>query len=422
MAGIRKWDIYVLEDLGCEPRMLELFTATHERDGSPNPKLGEWCDYCTLHGIHPFFAGSKMPTSREGLELLWLTERDLLRKTVRKYGKAWWKERRDDYVLYQEFSRNLENKIKRIMPETLSLYESRKLGLRSMDEPVVYHGNVRDILLTRRLDWKKVSAQFQSATIPAKEVDKSVLLAPAVPVVIQSRWQQAAKKKDKGILKKYGQPYAGQGPTADQRHNSVAAKSTFESLRSWGKYRMLTFGDDIHALCFTPTGVPCPNVSEWFQWCRENDVHPYKKGEDWPRDNVPELLDVLIYEFATLAFAANHWKGRAAEVVLMESAMRYDKLFPIKDYQRQVEPLHVGKYLAKDKKHEFPDVFKFVTNDFDKLSTELSKKADIMLNHNSKYLLRFTRRQADDIINRTPPELASEYLNEPVRHRRGFEL
>ena len=111
-VGIRKWDLYVLEDMGCSQPTIDVFLETHDEKGNVNPKFGLWVDHCRLLGIHPFFAGTKMPVTEEGLQNLWLAERDLLLMTVRKFGKRWWKDFPDDYKLYKAFSKELRARVR----------------------------------------------------------------------------------------------------------------------------------------------------------------------------------------------------------------------------------------------------------------------------------------------------------------------
>lgn len=376
-AGIRRWDVYVLEDMDCDPETMDVFLDTHDEKGNVNPKFGLWVDHCQLINIHPFFAGSHMPSTTEGLQILWLTERDVLLSTVRKYGKRWWKDHPGDYKLYKEFSTDLRKKIKGyrndeglwipgIPSDVISKFESRKLGHKSMDEPVFFNKNSGRMIRDMRLDRNKVCRFFDNARFPVGSIRQSFQVSGKKGVVLKTPADVYAETHRESFGKKSSGLYLHGGPAApgDGLAGSLY-KMVGPSLVSWGKDRVDGFGQDIRELTFLPDGRPGPNVIEWFKWCYLNSVHPFVPGQDWSVDPLGKL-SIAGYEHEVCLCSLELWKKRVPEVVMMESASLYDKLRPLPSGQRMYGELHVNKYIGSLEKMSFDDSVDSVVDSMDK--------------------------------------------------------
>lgn len=418
-GGVRKWDVYVLDDMGCSPETMDVFLDTHDKNGDFNPNLGLWVDHCQLLGIHPFFAGTKMPVTDEGLQMLWLAERDLLLKTVRKFGKGWWKEHPDDFPMYKDFSSRLRRKVKSIPVDVVSKFESRKLGHKSMDEPVLYCRNAKKMILCARLDRNKAARYFESVRLPVERLDDSVLTAKREPVYVK-RFGEQLVHSDEGLVKKSGGLFQDGGPAAlADSKSGLPFTGLFSSLDSWGKDRIPGFGEDVHELAFLPDGRPGPNVKEWFLWCCKEKVHPFLRGRDYPYDDTAALLRVLAYERRMVEWSARLWKKRNAEVVMMESAAKYDKIRPIPGYLRAYGELHVGKFVSKLEAGNFSHDILAIGERMSGTIARNLKAAPYRSSSNRVFSI--ARREADRIFEGNVKD--SDYnLEYDVKRRRGINL
>ena len=227
-----------------------------------------------------------------------------------------------------------------------------------MDEPVFFNKNTGRIIRDMRLDRNKVVHYFENARFPVGSVRDSFVHADRKPVVLKTPAEVYAEQHDESLVKKSSGLFLHGGPAApDNGLTGSLYRLVGPSLVSWGKDRIDGFGQDIHELTFLPDGRPGPNVSEWFQWCRSNNVHPAEPGMDWPEDPLGKL-SVIAFEAGVCNKALQLWGKRVPEVVMMESASVYDKIRPLPGVQRMYGELHVDKYVGSLKKLSFEDSLK----------------------------------------------------------------
>lgn len=409
-VGIRKWDLYVLEDMGCSQPTIDVFLETHDEKGNVNPKFGLWVDHCRLLGIHPFFAGTKMPVTEEGLQNLWLAERDLLLMTVRKFGKRWWKDFPDDYKLYKAFSKELRARVRSIPRDVVLRFESRKNGYRSMDEPVFYNRNSREMIRSVRLDMNKLYRVFAEARLPVKSFDPAVLSVPARKALLR-RPGDGQSLRDGGSLKKSLGLFSAGGPAAPD-----VPLGPLPGSLSWGRDRMPGFGDDIHELVFFPDGRPCPTVRDWFYWCRCEDVNPLFRGFDYP-SSPGGLLQAARFERKAVEFSSALWYGYNAESVLMDAAVAYDRKFPVRDRSRLHGKLHVGAYLSGLDRFSFG-----VDSVSERMDSFIDRIPGVRCNMLTRKVASLVRKEAERIFETGGEDNFMHGWDGLSKSRRGIQL
>ncbi len=409
--AIRRWDVYALEELGSSDMTMKLFQQTHDKDGNFYPNLGEWFDHCMLQDMHPFFAGTPMPVGEENLNQLYLVEQDVLIQTVRKYGKGWWKNKKEDYLLYKKFSKALQERINKIPVHEIRRYESGKRGLKLMDEVVSYHPFTRHFIASARVDWdqaRKFFSEeiFESADFSDKRSGHTVKRFP-----LRKQLRKGASVED-SFLKKSERSYQS-GPAAFlEAIGSRIDKILFGSI-SWGKDRFPGFGVDVWRMTHTPDGRPCPNIGEWFDWCRSSNVHPMVPGQDCRFTDAAFLLGFSRYERKEKTRALKLWKGHNADIVLMRSASAYDKKFPLPDgKKRQYGILHVNEYLEKENSLRFPDMSSRLDNDLDKIAMIHSRRR-LGLVRFTDQIVRTAKRRAIMIVRDEDEKSSMEWNVRP---------
>ena len=386
------WCSYLVDYIEPEGSVRDTYFETHSPDDTPLPTFGRWYNVCMLHNLHPFFSDKKLPITEEGMQYLWLSVRDVIDSMDKKYGDDWWKEKEipeEEKKAADEFKHYLDERIATIPDDIRQKYKLSKEHKQIASEVPYFNEEFGSLMVVARLDWVNVqnvtsAYSFNNSKIGVPDVSVKKVTEAKVCSMDEYNNKKRSSFTLGSLLKKSNGWYGRREPASQNSLSRHVLRDREMSTRqpsfpkkidvSWGLDKPVGFGEFEYRCTHVKMRnrwMPLPNVKEWFDWCRENNVNPKERGKTYICGDISEESSLLKYEKDEIAFAKRLWAHRTPPVVNEYSGMT------------------LKRWQEKTKKMLFPDIMPTINRQLNDLASALQ--------HNLPVL----RKRSDAIISRT---------------------